>query len=84
MDRLLELDEDHGRAIENLQGEMAAVQFRLTALEHRCDMILVEAKGAARAGAQDSMQGTMAEVSRRITLLEVATAKPKRISKPKQ
>lgn len=77
LDRLIHLEETHGKAIADSDAALRAVSERLLAidrrlqrLENREDVVMNEAKSAARAGAHEAMSGHVAEMSRRITLLE--------------
>ena len=80
VDRLLDLEEKQSKAIAGLQDQLDALTDRVTRLEAREDIVVAEAKGAAGVAAA----GAMAELARRIGVLEGSRAsRPPRVRKIK-
>jgi hypothetical protein len=69
-DRLLNLETKHGQAIADLQVQMDALRDRVTRLEAREDIVVAEAKGAAAAAATGAAATMMADMSRRVGVME--------------
>ena len=78
MDRLLSLEEKHGRAIERLTVELDALKARVTRLEAREDLIVTEAKAASSAAASQVAMMSFSDIARRIGALEERTSRPQR------
>ena len=86
VDRLLQLEEEHGKAISELGTQLLLLDRRLSHLESRQDVVVNEAKAAARSASYEATQGVVSDLARRIGLLEAA-AKPtprKRIAPAKK
>ncbi len=71
VDRLLDLDEKHGRSIAALQDQVDALANWVTKLEAREEIVVAEAKGAAAAAAMGATNTVMADLARRVGGLEV-------------
>jgi len=85
VDRLLQLEEEHGKAISELGTQLLALDKRLSHLESRQDVVVNEAKAAARSASYEATQGVASDLARRIGVLEGGT-KPgpkKRVAPPK-
>ncbi len=67
VDRLLELEEKHGKAIVGLQDQIDALSIRVVKLETREEVLMERAKAAAGMGAM----AAMADVARRVGALEM-------------
>ena len=86
VDRLLQLEEEHGKAIADLGTQLLALDRRLSHLESRGDLVVNEAKAAARSASYEATQGVTADLARRSGALE-AGAKPggrKRVTGPRE
>lgn len=83
VERVLELEEAHGKAIDELKSGFTDLDRRLARLEHREDLVVNEAKSAARAASYEASQGTVADLARRIGALEATAPRPRRLPKPK-
>ena len=70
IDRLLSLEEKHGKAIEGLQKELSDLKARMAALEAREQMLVVEAKSAARTASGLTTQASLSDLSRRLGRME--------------
>jgi hypothetical protein len=66
VDRLLDLEEKQSKAIAGLQDQVNDLNARVTRLETREEIVVVEAKGAAGVAAM----GAMSDISRRVGALE--------------
>jgi len=70
VDRLLTLEAKHGKAIEKLEAEIDKLQDRVTRLETREDIVIIEARAAASAAATQVAIASVSDVARRIGQLE--------------
>lgn len=70
VDRLLTLEAKHGRAIEKLEAEITALKDRVTRLEIRGEIVIVEARAAAGTAAMQVASASISDVARRIGRLE--------------
>ena len=73
IDRLLQLEEKHGKAIQALEAEHSALKERVTALEAREGMLVVEAASAARTASNQVTQNSLSDISRRLGRMEAMT-----------
>ncbi len=78
LDGLLQVEEIHRRLIADLNDQMVALDRRLLHLESRQDIVVNEAKAAARSASYEATQGVAADLARRIGALEAAATAPKR------
>lgn len=67
---LLALQESHGKSIDVLKQGLADLDRRITRLEAREEMVVNEAKAAARAASYEASQGTLSDLARRVGGLE--------------
>lgn len=74
---MLEAQEAQSTAIATLTASIADLDRRLTRLETREELVVSEAKNAARAASHEATQGSLADLARRIGHLEAA-APPRR------
>ncbi len=70
MDRLLRLEEEHGKATIELEGQMLALDRRLSYFESRQEVMVNEAKAAARSASYEATQGVAFDLARRVGALE--------------
>lgn len=74
IDRLFQLENEHGAILEAQAGEIQAIKDGLTALElyirSREDVLVAEAKGAAAAAASGVAAQHVADLSRRLGGME--------------
>lgn len=70
LDRLLALEEKHGRAIERLKTELDELAARVQRLEAREEVLVAEAKGASAAAATVAVSQSIADLSRRLGQME--------------
>ena len=70
VDRLLSLEVKHGKAIEDLERDMASLTGRVISLEAREGIVIAEAKAAAGAAATQVAIVSVSDISRRIGRLE--------------
>jgi hypothetical protein len=70
LDRLLTLDVTLRDAVQRLSGDIATLNERVTRLEAREAVMVAEAKGAAAAAASMAASATIADLARRIGVLE--------------
>jgi len=70
VDRLLNLEAKHGKAIEKLEVEIDELKNRVTRLETREEIVIVEAKDAARTAATQVAITSVSDMARRIGRLE--------------
>lgn len=70
VDRLLNAEAKHGKAIEKLEGEVSALKERVTRLEAREDVIMAKAGAAASTAATQVAIASVSDISRRIGVLE--------------
>ena len=80
MDRLLSLEEKHGRAIEKLAAELDGLKARITRLEAREDLIVTEAKAASSAAASQVAMISFSDIARRIGALEERTGRSQNVA----
>jgi recombinational DNA repair protein RecR len=78
VDRLLDLEETLTATIDKHTAEIEQLKERITRLEAREEVIIAEAKGAAGAAASV----LMAELARRIGVLEERTTQARRLPPP--
>lgn len=83
IDRLLELERVHSEAMGDLKQAFTNLDRRIARLETREDVVINEAKSAARAASSEATQGAVADLARRIGALEAGAASQKRIPRPK-
>jgi hypothetical protein len=70
MDRLMRLEEMHGKLIENQSQRIEELIGRITRLEAREQVLIAEAKGAAAAAASAVASQHLSDLSRRFGVLE--------------
>lgn len=78
LEGLLELEAKHKTAIAKLETDFLEIDRRLTRLESREELVVIEARSAARAGAADAMQGVILQIGERLAAVE-AKAQPRQI-----
>ena len=81
IDQLFTLETKHGKAIEKLADDINRLNDRVTRLEAREEMTIVEARAAAGVAATSVAIATVSDVSRRIGRLEERTGQ-KRLDTP--
>ena len=74
----MQLEEEHGKAISELGAQLLALDRHLSHLESRQDVVMNEAKSAARSASYEATQGVVSDMARRIGLLEAAARPPSR------
>lgn len=67
---LLKLEKTHGESISDLKKAVADIDRRVQRLENREDVMVNEAKAAARAASHEATQGALADIARRLGRLE--------------
>ena len=84
VDRLLTLEAKHGKAIETLAAEVEKLKDRVTSLEAREEVIIVEAKAAASGAATQVAIASVSDIARRIGRLEERSerSEPKYLKPP--
>lgn len=70
VDRLLNLEVKHGKAIEKLEVRIDELRDRVTRLETRQEIVIVEANDAARTAATQVAIASVSDMARRIGRLE--------------
>ncbi len=71
---------ENREAFATIHKALADLERRLACLENREELVVVEARSAARTGAADAMQGVILQIGERLGALE-ASAQPKRITR---
>ena len=77
IDTLLQLEAMQRTNFDAVNKTLVDLEKRISRIENREDVVVNEAKSAARTGAQDIMTGFAADLVRRITLLEAASPTPR-------
>lgn len=75
VDRLLTLEAKHGKAIEKLEAEIDKLRDRVTRLETREDMVIIEARAAAGTAATQVAIASVSDIARRIGQLEARSGR---------
>jgi len=70
VDRLLNLETKHGRAIEALTEKFLELDRRVTSLEAREEIVVAKAQAAAGVAASQVAMSSVADMSRRVGALE--------------
>ena len=70
VDRLLNLEVRHGKAIEKIERDIESLKERVTQLEVRNEVTIEKAKAAAGAAATQVAIASVSDISRRIGVLE--------------
>jgi hypothetical protein len=70
LDSLLQLEAKHGAAIARLEADFIVLHERVTRLEGRDAVLIAEAKSAAASAASVTTSSTVADLARRIGVLE--------------
>ena len=70
LDRLMQLEENHGEAIRKLGSEARALEVRVARLEAREEVLVARAEGASAAAAGTVVATSMSDLARRIGVLE--------------
>jgi hypothetical protein len=73
VDRLLVLEKRHGDLIERLGKDVQALADRLTRMESREEVLIVEARAAAATAASVAASGHLAELARQVGALQERT-----------
>lgn len=81
VERVIEMEELHARSIDELKLAFTDLDRRIARIENREDIVVNEARSAARAASSDATQGAVADLARRIGALEAST--PRRIGRNK-
>ena len=84
IDRLAGLEERYERAITGLREDVADLKARVTRLEAREDIVVAEAKAAAGTAAGIAASGYMADIARRVGVIETLLGQsgPPRLASP--
>jgi hypothetical protein len=77
LDRLMSLDVVLRESVERLTSDIAALSNRVTRLEAREGVLIAEAKGAAAAAAGATTAANMADLARRVGVLEERSRHPR-------
>ncbi len=83
IDSLLELEERQNRSLAILADRLSALERRMDRLEAREEIVVAKAEGAARSAAAIAGASSIADIARRVGVLEgrAATAPAKRIKR---
>lgn len=82
LDALLELERSYREALDELRRAVTDIDRRLTRLEAREDIVVSEARAAARAASYEATQGTITDIARRIGTLEVSAPPSRKGTRP--
>jgi len=69
------LEAKHGKAIEKLEAEIDKLRDRVTRLETREDMVIIEARAAAGTAATQVAIASVSDIARRIGQLEARSGR---------
>jgi hypothetical protein len=75
VERLIEFEAKQSQALEAVKAGLLDLERRVTRLESREDLVVSEARSAARAGAADAMQGVILRIGERLGALEAGDVK---------
>jgi hypothetical protein len=70
LDRLMQLEENHGEAIRKLGSEVRVLEGRVARMEAREEVLVARAEGASAAAAGTVVATSMSDLARRIGVLE--------------
>lgn len=77
LDSLMQLEAKHGAAIARLEADVIVLHDRVTRFETRDQVLIAEAKGAASAAASATTTSAVADLARRIGVLEERSRTPR-------